>query len=103
MTQRRHELTDFEWSIIAPLLPNKPRGVARVDDQKVLNGIYRRLRTGSPWGATAVSPTQKGSAVFRINARPDAKRRMVMLAAKCKGPTTSTNCECSRYPFLNDS
>jgi|APTNR8051073442_1049403.scaffolds.fasta_scaffold22278_2 transposase len=27
MSQRRYELTDFEWSIIAPLLPNKPRGV----------------------------------------------------------------------------
>lgn len=23
---RRHELTDEEWAIIAPLLPNKPRG-----------------------------------------------------------------------------
>ena len=46
---RRYELTDFEWSIIAPLLPNKPRGVARADDRKVLNGIYWRLRTGSPW------------------------------------------------------
>ena len=49
MTARRYELTDFEWSIIEPLLPNKPRGVPRVDDRKVLNGIYWRLRTGSPW------------------------------------------------------
>ncbi|QGM44551.1 IS5 family transposase [Methylocystis heyeri] len=49
MSQRRYELSDFEWSIIAPLLPNKPRGVARADDRKVLNGIYWRLRTGSPW------------------------------------------------------
>ncbi len=31
------------------MLPNKPRGVPRVDDRKVLNGIYWRLRTGSPW------------------------------------------------------
>ena len=46
---RRYELTDFEWSIIEPLLPNKPRGVPRADDRKVLNGIYWRLRTGSPW------------------------------------------------------
>jgi transposase len=23
------DLTDFEWSVIQPLLPNKPRGVAR--------------------------------------------------------------------------
>ncbi len=46
---RRHELSDFEWSVIQPLLPNKPRGVARVDDRRVLNGILWRFRTGSPW------------------------------------------------------
>lgn len=45
----RFDLTDFEWSIIEPLLPNKPRGVARVDDRRVLNGIFWRLRTGAPW------------------------------------------------------
>jgi transposase len=49
MTARRYELSDFEWSIIQPLLPNKPRGVPRADDRKVLNGIYWRIRTGSPW------------------------------------------------------
>jgi len=49
MNARRFELTDFEWSIIAPLLPNKPRGKRRAEDRKVLNGIYWRLRTGSPW------------------------------------------------------
>ena len=49
MQTRRYELTDFEWSIIGPLLPNKPRGVPRADDRTVLNGIYWRLRTGSPW------------------------------------------------------
>lgn len=48
-TPRRYELSDFEWSIIQPLLPNKPRGVPRADDRKVLNGIYWRIRTGSPW------------------------------------------------------
>lgn len=49
MTRRRYELTDREWSIIEPLLPNKPRGVARVDDRRVLNGILWRFRSGSPW------------------------------------------------------
>jgi transposase len=49
MTPRRYELSDFEWSIIEPLLLNKPRGVPRSDDREVLNGIYWRLRTGSPW------------------------------------------------------
>ena len=35
----RYELSDFEWAAIRPLLPNKPRGVPRVDDRRVLNGI----------------------------------------------------------------
>jgi len=46
---RRYELSDAEWAIIDPLLPRKSRGVARVDDRRVLNGIFWRLRTGSPW------------------------------------------------------
>src|SRR5476651_671348 len=45
----RFDLTDFEWSVIEPLLPNKVRGVPRVDDRRVLNGIFWRLRTGAPW------------------------------------------------------
>ncbi len=45
----RFDLTDFEWSVIAPLLPTKVRGVARADDRRVLNGIFWRLRTGAPW------------------------------------------------------
>lgn len=43
---RRHELSDEEWAIIAPPLPNKPRGVARMDDRRVTNGILWRFRTG---------------------------------------------------------
>lgn len=46
---RRHELTDEERVIIAPLLPNKVRGVAQVDDRRVINGILWRFRTGAPW------------------------------------------------------
>jgi transposase len=45
----RFDLSDFEWELIQPLLPNKPRGVARVDDLRALNGIFWVLRTGSPW------------------------------------------------------
>ncbi|MCH8097290.1 MAG: IS5 family transposase, partial [Proteobacteria bacterium] len=45
----RFDLSDFEWVLIEPLLPNKPRGVPRVDDRRVINGIFYILRTGSPW------------------------------------------------------
>lgn len=48
MTRRQYELTDKEWLIIEPLLPNKPRGVPRVDDRRVLNGILWRFRSGAP-------------------------------------------------------
>lgn len=44
----RFDLTDGEWSLIAPLLPNKPRGVPRVDDRRIVNAIFWVLRTGSP-------------------------------------------------------
>jgi transposase len=35
----RYELNDREWAAIKPMLPNKPRGVPRVNDRRVLNGI----------------------------------------------------------------
>jgi transposase len=38
----RFDLTDFEWSVIQPLLPTKVRGLPRVVDRRVLNGIRRR-------------------------------------------------------------
>jgi transposase len=45
----RYGLSDFEWSVIKPMLPNKPRGMPRVDDRRVLNGIFWLLRSGAPW------------------------------------------------------
>lgn len=45
----RYELADHEWVAIKPMLPNKPRGVPRVNDRRVLNGIFWVLRSGAPW------------------------------------------------------
>lgn len=36
----RCDLTNIKWSVIGPLLPNKSRGVKRVDDRRVLNDIF---------------------------------------------------------------
>jgi transposase len=45
----RYDLTDFEWRVIEPLLPNKPRDMPHVDNRRVLNGIFWVLRSGAPW------------------------------------------------------
>jgi len=45
----RYELADHEWTAIKSMLPNKPRGVPRVNDRRVLNGIFWVLRSGAPW------------------------------------------------------
>ena len=48
----RFDLTDEEWAIVTPLLPGaegKKNGRPRLDDRKVLNGIFFVLRTGVPW------------------------------------------------------
>jgi transposase len=35
--------------VIEPLLPRRSRGVPRVDDRRVINGILWQFRTGSSW------------------------------------------------------
>jgi transposase len=42
-------MTEAEVFAIKPMLPNKPRGVPRVNDRRVLNGIFWVLRSGAPW------------------------------------------------------
>src|SRR5690554_6861461 len=45
----RFDLSDEEWAAIEPLLPAAKHGPARVDDRRVLSGIFYILRTGAPW------------------------------------------------------
>ena len=67
----RYDLTDFEWSVIEPLLPNKPRGVPRVDDRRGLNGIMWVLRSGAPWRdlPSAMGPTPPATTASIAGAR----------------------------------
>ncbi len=44
----RFDLSDEEWLLLEPLLPNS-RKSARVDDRKIMNAIFYVLRTGMPW------------------------------------------------------
>lgn len=43
----RYDLTEYKWWMIAPLLPNKLREVARMDDWRGLNDIYWMLHSSS--------------------------------------------------------
>ncbi|MFF7082093.1 IS5 family transposase [Streptomyces lavendulae] len=46
---RRHELSDAEWELVQPLLPQPALGRPRLDDRRVLNGIVWKFRTGVAW------------------------------------------------------
>ena len=46
----RGDLTDLEWRILNPLLPNRgERGPPILDKRRTVNGILWVLRTGAPW------------------------------------------------------
>ncbi len=45
----RFWLSDAQWQRLAPLLPSKPRGVARVDDRRVISGIVVALQSDGRW------------------------------------------------------
>ena len=45
----RYDLTDFEWSVIEPLLPMDRRGPKPKHNRRIINGMFYILRTGSPW------------------------------------------------------
>jgi len=45
----RYDLTDFEWSVIEPLLPMDRQGPKPKNNRQVLNGIFWVLRSGAAW------------------------------------------------------
>ena len=49
MSDHHFWLTDAQFSRLQPLLPNKPRGVPRVDDRRVISGIVHVIRNGLMW------------------------------------------------------
>ncbi|MEV6297250.1 IS5 family transposase [Streptomyces sp. NPDC051896] len=46
---RRHELTDQEWELLAPLIPRAVTGRPRVADRQVVNGMVYKIRAGVSW------------------------------------------------------
>ncbi|MFJ6680445.1 transposase [Streptomyces werraensis] len=46
---RRHEPTEGEWKLLAPLVPRAATGRPRVSDRQVINGMVYKIRTGISW------------------------------------------------------
>ncbi len=49
MSDHHFWLTDDQFARLRPLLPNKPRGVPRVDDRRVNSGIIHVIGNGLMW------------------------------------------------------
>jgi len=49
MSDHHFWLSDGQFVRLQPLLPNKPRGVPRVDDRRVISGIIHVIRNGLMW------------------------------------------------------
>ena len=49
MSDHHFWLSDDQFARLQPLLPNKPRGVPRVDDRRVISGIIHVIRNGLMW------------------------------------------------------
>ena len=82
----RYELADYEWTAIKPILPNKPRGVPRVNDRHVLNGVFWVLQSGAPWRDL---PEAFDPLVYFINMpprkrthKPDLENRLCVRTAR---------------------
>jgi len=65
----RYELSDYEWTAIKPMLPNKPRGVRRVNDRRVLNGIFWVLRL-TIWRSSNSHQSEFGCVLMSPRPRP---------------------------------
>ena len=49
MSDHHFWLSETQFALLEPLLPNKPRGVPRVDDLRVISGIIHVIRGGLMW------------------------------------------------------
>jgi transposase len=49
MSDHHFWLSDTQFARLRPLLPNKPRGVPRVDNRRVISGIIHVIRHGLMW------------------------------------------------------
>ena len=64
--------------------PSEVRGVPRVDDRRVLNGIFWRLRTGAPWADIPARYGPHTTCMNRFNRRRRAGKWAMLLGEVSK-------------------
>lgn len=91
------------------MLPTKVRGVKRVDDRRVLNGIFWRLRTGAPWAdipsrygphTTCVNRFnrwRKAGVWKRIQALSGSKKGILFIGSQGRGALEGAGVPIRRY------
>ncbi len=67
MSDHQFWLSEAQFARLEPLLPNKPRGVPRVDDRRVISGIIHVIRGGLMWRD---APAAYASGDLAVGARP---------------------------------
>jgi hypothetical protein len=72
------------------MLPNKPRGVPRVNDRRVLNGIFWMLRSGAPWRDHAYYGLERPSHGIDSSFRSAKSRHVVDPPISTAVPNLST-------------
>ncbi|WP_424536903.1 transposase [Sphaerisporangium viridialbum] len=83
---KRHDLSEEEWQRLLPLLPVNPRQGGRwADHRLVINGVFFRTRTGSPWRVYAPPPCLPSCGVFVVSLQPPTPERAAETCARGVG------------------
>jgi hypothetical protein len=65
----RYELNDNEWRVIKPMLPNKSRGVPRVDDRRLTSPSSSSHPCGLGYALMSPSPSRLDVCLFDADER----------------------------------
>ena len=68
----RYDLTDFEWSVIEPLLPMDRRGPKPKNNRQIINGMFYVLRAARRGAIcpNGTGPTRPSTTASTAGAKP---------------------------------
>ncbi len=84
----RYDITGFRVACDQALLPNKLRDVPRVEDRRVLDGIFWILRSGSPWRDLPRTLRPLYHRLQPLQSLAESRRVGQAHGRYCRGPST---------------